>query len=175
MDLGDKHQTTPREATNDPGNDNINALKNAHLTPRAIKAIQKGVDIKNEDSTEDSTTDGRKPAERKKAAPPVKKNRASVSTPKPQPKPKVSTKAQVKSGTPSKAPRKAFKAPNKPAKSIPTKPQPKSTPKPSGGQITAYVTLLDLIKHGQKTIKGQKARRNNEAASATPTKRTTGT
>ena len=146
MDLGDKHQTTPREATNDPGNDNINALKNAHLTPRAIKAVQKGVDIKNEDSTEDSTTNGRKPAERKKAAPPIKKNRSSVSTPKPQPKPKVSTKAQVKSVTPSKAPRKAFKAPNKPAKSIPAKPNPKPVVKSSGGSATAYVTLLDMVK-----------------------------
>jgi len=68
MELGDKNQTTPREATNDPGNDNLNALKNAHLTPRAIKAVQRGVDIKNEDSTEDSTTDGRKssPAPKKK-------------------------------------------------------------------------------------------------------------
>ena len=142
MDLGDKHQTTPREATNDPGNDNINALKNAHLTPRAIKAIQKGVDIKNEDSTEDSTTDGRK---RQKAAPPIKKNRASVSTPKPQPKSNVSTKVQVKSGTPSKAPTRTSKAINKPSRSIPTKPQPKPAPKPSGGQRTAYITLLDMI------------------------------
>ena len=143
MDLGDKHQTTPREATNDPGNDNINAIKNAHLTPRAIKAIQKGVDIKNEDSTEDSTTDGRK---RQKAAPPVKKNRASVSTPKPKPKSNVSTKVQVKSGTPSKAPTKTSKAPNKPAKSIPTKPNPKPAVKASGGSATAYVTLLDMVK-----------------------------
>jgi hypothetical protein len=148
MDLGDKHQTTPREATNDPGNDNINALKNAHLTPRAIKAIQKGVDIKNEDSTEDSTTDGRK---RQKAAPPVKKNRASVSTPKPKSKPNVSTKVQVKSGTPSKAPTKTSKAPNKPAKSIPTKPNPKPVVKSSGGSATAYVTLLDMI-NAQKTV-----------------------
>ena len=143
MDLGDKHQTTPREATNDPGNDNINALKNAHLTPRAIKAVQKGVDIKNEDSTEDSTTDGRK---RQKAAPPIKKNRASVSTPKPKTKSNVSTKVQVKSGTPSKAPTKTSKAPNKPAKSIPTKPNPKPAVKSSGGSATAYVTLLDMIK-----------------------------
>jgi hypothetical protein len=143
MDLGDKHQTTPREATNDPGNDNINALKNAHLTPRAIKAIQKGVDIKNEDSTEDSTTNGRK---RQKAAPPVKKNRASVSTPKPKSKSNVSTKVQVKSGTPSKAPRKTSKAPNKPAKSIPTKPNSKPAVKASGGDATAYVTLLDMVK-----------------------------
>lgn len=146
MDLGDKHQTTPREATNDPGNDNTNALKNAHLTPRAIKAVQKGVDIKNEDSTEDSTTDGRKPAERKKAAPPVKKNRASVSTPKPQTKSNVSTKVQVKSGTPSKAPTRTSKAVNKPTKSIPTKPNPKPAEKSSGGTATAYVTLLDMIK-----------------------------
>ena len=145
MDLGDKHQTTPREATNDPGNDNINALKNAHLHPRAIKAIQQGVDIKNEDSTEDSTTDGRKPAERKKAAPPVKKNRASVSTPKPKTKSNVSTQVQVKSGTPSKAPTKTSKAPNKPSKSIPTKPKSKPTVKSSGGTTTAYVTLLDMI------------------------------
>ena len=143
MDLGDKHQTTPREATNDPGNDNINALKNAHLTPRAIKAIQKGVDIKNEDSTEDSTTDGRK---RQKAAPPIKKNRASVSTPKPKTKSNVSTKVQVKSGTPSKAPTRTSKAPNKPTKSIPTKPNPKPVVKSSGGSATAYVTLLDMIK-----------------------------
>ena len=152
MDLGDKHQTTPREATNDPGNDNINALKNAHLTPRAIKAIQKGVDIKNEDSTEDSTTDGRKPAERKKAAPPVKKNRASVSTSKPKTKSNVSTKVQVKSGTPSKAPTKTSKAPNKAAKSIPTKPQSKPVVKPSGGTVNAYVSLLDII-NAQKTIR----------------------
>jgi outer membrane biosynthesis protein TonB len=148
MDLGDKHQTTPREATNDPGNDNINALKNAHLTPRAIKAIQKGVDIKNEDSTEDSTTDGRK---RQKAAPPVKKNRASVSTPKPKPKSNVSTKVQVKSGTPSKAPTKTSKAPNKPAKSIPTKPNSKPAVKASGGDATGYVTLLDMINAGAIT------------------------
>ena len=145
MDLGDKHQTTPREATNDPGNDNINALKNAHLTPRAIKAVQKGVDIKNEDSTEDSTTDGRKPAERKKAAPPVKKNRASVSTPKPKTKSNVSTQVQVKSGTSSKASTKTSKAPNKPSKSIPTKPKSKPVVKSSGGTATAYVTLLDMI------------------------------
>ena len=151
MDLGDKHQTTPREATNDPGNDNTNALKNAHLTPRAIKAVQKGVDIKNEDSTEDSTTDGRKPAERKKAAPPVKKNRASVSTPKPQTKSNVSTKVQVKSGTPSKAPTKTSKAVNKPAKSIPTKPNPKPAVKSSGGTATAYITLLDMINAGAIT------------------------
>lgn len=152
MDLGDKHQTTPREATNDPGNDNINALKNAHLTPRAIKAVQKGVDIKNEDSTEDSTTDGRKPAERKKAAPPVKKNRASVSTPKPKTKSNVSTKVQSKSGTPSKAPTKTSKAPNKAAKSIPTKPQSKPAVKASGGTVNAYVSLLDMI-NAQKTIR----------------------
>ena len=149
MDLGDKHQTTPREATNDPGNDNINALKNAHLTPRAIKAVQKGVDIKNEDSTEDSTTDGRK---RQKAAPPVKKNRASVSTPKPKTKSNVSTKVQSKSGTPSKASTKTSKAPNKAAKSIPTKPQSKPVVKPSGGTVNAYVSLLDII-NAQKTIR----------------------
>ena len=151
MDLGDKHQTTPREATNDPGNDNINALKNAHLTPRAIKAIQKGVDIKNEDSTEDSTTNGRKTAERKKPAPPVKKNRASVSTSKPKTKPNVSTKVQVKSGTPSKAPTKTSKAPNKPAKAIPTKPQSKPVVKPSGGTVNSYVSLLDMINAGAIT------------------------
>ena len=151
MDLGDKHQTTPREATNDPGNDNINALKNAHLTPRAIKAIQKGVDIKNEDSTEDSTTNGRKPAERKKAAPPAKKNRASVSTSKPKTKPNVSTKVQVKSGTPSKAPTKTSKAVNKPVKSIPTKPKSKPVVKATGGTATAYVTLLDMINAGANT------------------------
>ena len=146
MDLGDKHQTTPREATNDPGNDNINALKNAHLTPRAIKAVQKGVDIKNEDSTEDSTTDGRK---RQKAAPPIKKNRASVSTPKPKSKSNVSTKVQVKSGTPSKAPTRTSKAPNSPSKSIPTKPNPTPAVKSSGGSATAYVTLLDMINAGR--------------------------
>ena len=151
MDLGDKHQTTPREATNDPGNDNINALKNAHLTPRAIKAVQKGVDIKNEDSTEDSTTDGRKPAERKKAAPPIKKNRASVSTPKPKTKSNVSTQVQVKSGTPSKAPTRTSKAVNKPTKSIPTKPKSKPVVKASGGTATAYVTLLDMINAGANT------------------------
>ena len=149
MDLGDKHQTTPREATNDPGNDNINALKNAHLTPRAIKAVQKGVDIKNEDSTEDSTTDGRK---RQKAAPPIKKNRASVSTPKPKTKSNVSTSVQVKSRTPSKAPTRTSKAPNKPTKSIPTKPNPAPAVKSSGGSATAYVTLLDMI-NAQKTIR----------------------
>ena len=150
MDLGDKHQTTPREATNDPGNDNINALKNAHLTPRAIKAVQKGVDIKNEDSTEDSTTDGRKPAERKKAAPPIKKNRASVSTPKPKTKSNVSTKVQVKSGTPSKAPTRTSKVSTSPAKSIPTKPKPKPVVKASGGDVTSYVTLLDIIQAQSK-------------------------
>lgn len=145
MDLGDKHQTTPREATNDPGNDNINALKNAHLTPRAIKAVKKGVDIKNEDSTEDSTTDGRKPAERKKAAPPVKKNRASVSTPKPKTKSNVSTKVQDTSGTPSKASTRTSKAPNKSPKSIPTQRQSKPAVKASGGTVNAYVSLLDVI------------------------------
>ena len=150
MDLGDKHQTTPREATNDPGNDNINALKNAHLTPRAIKAVQKGVDIKNEDSTEDSTTDGRKPAERKKAAPPIKKNRASVSTPKPKTKPNVSTKVQVKSGTPSKAPTRTSKVSTSPAKSIPTKPKSKPVVKASGGTRTAYISLLDIIQAKSK-------------------------
>ena len=150
MDLGDKHQTTPREATNDPGNDNINALKNAHLTPRAIKAVQKGVDIKNEDSTEDSTTDGRKPAERKKAAPPVKKNRASVSTPKPKTKSNVSTQVQVKSGTPSKAPTRTSKAPTSTAKSIPTKPKSKPVVKASGGTRTAYISLLDIIQAKSK-------------------------
>ena len=42
INLGDKHQTTPREATNDPGNDNTNALKNAHVTPELLKAVQQG-------------------------------------------------------------------------------------------------------------------------------------
>ena len=40
VNVGDKHQTTARVATNDPGNDNINALKNAHLTPSLVKAVQ---------------------------------------------------------------------------------------------------------------------------------------
>ena len=89
MELGDKHQTTPREATNDPGNDNINALKNAHLTPRAIKAVQSGKDIKNEDHEDDGTTDGRKPStpqpKKKQPAAPVK--RQQLATPKPVPGP----------------------------------------------------------------------------------------
>ena len=42
INLGDRHQTTPREATNDPGNDNTNALKNAHVTPKLLKAVQQG-------------------------------------------------------------------------------------------------------------------------------------
>ena len=42
ISLGDKHQTTPREATNDPGNDNSSAMKNAHVTPALLKAVQQG-------------------------------------------------------------------------------------------------------------------------------------
>ena len=42
INLGDKHQTKPREATNDPGNDNSSAMKNAHVTPALLKAVQQG-------------------------------------------------------------------------------------------------------------------------------------
>ena len=141
MELGNKHQTTPREATNDPGNDNLNALKNAHLTPRAIKAIQRGVDIKNEDSTEDSTTDGRKQLatpkkskpqqQRAKPAPPKKVTR-STSTPKP----KKETK------TVSKAPTRTRSTPKPIRRSTPT-------PKKSKAPEKAYSTsigLLDLLR-----------------------------
>jgi hypothetical protein len=140
MELGDKHQTTPREATNDPGNDNINALKNAHLTPRAIKAVQSGKDIKNEDSVEDSTTDGRKPStpspQKKRPAAPVK--RQQLATPKPVRKKNVSTQVSK----PAKAPAKAKSTPKPVTKSTSTKPKEKTS---SRGTGTAYVTLLDMI------------------------------
>ena len=101
MELGDKHQTTPREATNDPGNDNINALKNANLTDRAIKAVQSGKDIKNEDHEDDGTTDGRKPSspqpKKKQPAAPVK--RQQLATPKPVKKKNVSTQVSKPSKT----------------------------------------------------------------------------
>ncbi len=139
MDLGDRHQTTPREATNDPGNDNINALKNAHLTPRAIKAVQRGVDIKNEDSTEDSTTNGRKssPAPKKKATPkPVR--RQSLATPKPVKKNNLSTKVQNKPASPSKTSRSVSKAPKPVSRSTPT-------PAKKGGTRSPFVSLIDLM------------------------------
>ena len=142
MELGDKHQTTPREATNDPGNDNLNALKNAHLTPRAIKAIQRGVDIKNEDSTEDSTTDGRKKEatpKPRKVAPPVKRNRSSVATPKPVKKnPNLSTKGQV---TSKPSPKTSTRTPDKPKKVSTPKPKAES----SGGSRNPGVSLIELI------------------------------
>ena len=139
MELGDKHQTTPREATNDPGNDNINALKNAHLTPRAIKAIQRGKDIKNEDSTEDSTTDVRKssPSPKRKPTPkPVR--RQALATPKPVKKNNVSTKVQKQPASSSKTSRSVSKAP---------KPTPKSTstPKKKEGTRSPFVSLIDLM------------------------------
>lgn len=139
MELGDKNQTTPREATNDPGNDNLNALKNAHLTPRAIKAVQRGVDIKNEDSTEDSTTDGRKssPSPKKVSTPkPVK--RQALSTPKPVKKKNVSTKVQSKPQTSSKTSRSVSKTPKPVRRSTPT-------PKKSGGSRSPFVSLIDII------------------------------
>ena len=146
MELGDKHQTTPREATNDPGNDNLNALKNAHLTPRAIKAIQSGKDIKNEDHEDDGTTDGRKNAAKtspsktkKQPAAPVK--RQQLSTPKPVRKKNVSTQVSK----PSKAPVRAKSTPKPVTKSTSTKPKEKTS---SGGTGTAYVTLLDMINAG---------------------------
>lgn len=142
MELGDKHQTTPREATNDPGNDNLNALKNAHLTPRAIKAIQRGVDIKNEDSADDGTTDGRKKEatpKPRKVAPPVKRNRSSVATPKPiKKKPNLSTKGQV---TTKASPKTSTKTPDKPKKVSTPKPKAKS----SGGSRNPGVSLIELI------------------------------
>ena len=140
MELGDKHQTTPREATNDPGNDNINALKNAHLTPRAIKAIQSGKDIKNEDSEDEGTTDGRKPSspspQKKQPAAPVK--RQQLATPKPVKKKNVSTQVSK----PPKAPTKAKSTPKPVAKSTSTKPKEKPS---TGSTGTAYITLLDMI------------------------------
>ena len=146
MELGDKHQTTPREATNDPGNDNINALKNAHLTPRAIKAIQSGKDIKNEDHEDDGTTDGRKPSspspQKKQPAAPVK--RQQLTTPKPVRKKNVSTQVSK----PAKAPTKAKSTPKPVAKSTSTKPKEKTS---TGSTGTAYVTLLDMINAGVNT------------------------
>lgn len=146
MELGDKHQTTPREATNDPGNDNINALKNAHLTPRAIKAIQSGKDIKNEDHEDDGTTDGRKPSspspKKKQPAAPVK--RQQLATPKPVKKKNVSTQVSK----PAKAPTKAKSTPKPAAKSTSTKPKEKTS---TGSTGTAYVTLLDMINAGVNT------------------------
>ena len=143
MELGDKHQTTPREATNDPGNDNINALKNAHLTPRAIKAVQSGKDIKNEDHEDDGTTDGRKPSspqpKKKQPAAPVK--RQQLATPKPVKKKNVSTQVSKPSKTTNRV-----KSTAKPvAKFTSTKPKEKT---PSKGTGTAYVTLLDMINAG---------------------------
>jgi hypothetical protein len=137
MELGNKHQTTPREATNDPGNDNLNALKNAHLTPRAIKAIQRGVDIKNEDSTEDSTTDGRKQLatpkkqQRAKPAPPKKVNRST-----PTPKPKKETK------TVSKAPTRTRSTPKPIRRSTPTQKKSKAPEK----SLSTSIGLLDLLR-----------------------------
>ena len=144
MELGDKHQTTPREATNDPGNDNINALKNAHLTPRAIKAVQSGKDIKNEDQEDDGTTDGRKPSspqpKKKQPAAPVK--RQQLATPKPVKKNNLSTQVSKPSKTANRV-----KSTAKPvAKSTYTKPKEKT---PSKGTGTAYVTLLDMINGSQ--------------------------
>ena len=143
MELGDKHQTTPREATNDPGNDNINALKNAHLTPRAIKAIQSGKDIKNEDHEDEGTTDGRKPSspspQKKQPAAPVK--RQQLATPKPVRKKNVSTQVSKPTKTSTKT-----KSTHKPVtKSTSTKPKEKTSSKGTG---TAYVTLLDMINAG---------------------------
>ena len=150
MELGDKHQTTPREATNDPGNDNINALKNAHLTPRAIKAVQSGKDIKNEDQEDDGTTDGRKNAEKtspsktkKTPAAPVK--RQQLATPKPVRKKNVSTQVSK----PSKPTTRVKSTPKPVGKSISTKPKEKT---PSRGTGTAYVTLLDMINAGRNRI-----------------------
>ena len=140
MELGDKHQTTPREATNDPGNDNINALKNANLTDRAIKAVQSGKDIKNEDHEDDGTTDGRKPSSpqpiKKQPAAPVK--RQQLATPKPVRKKNVSTQVSKPSKTTTRV-----KSTAKPVtKSTYTKPKEKASSKGNG---TAYVTLLDMI------------------------------
>ena len=140
MDLGDKHQTTPREATNDPGNDNLNALKNAHLTPRAIKAVRKGVDIKNEDNADDGTTDGRKssPSPKKTSTPRPVKRSSPTPTPKPQKKNNVSTKVQV---TTKASPKTSTRTPDKPKKVSTPKPKAKS----SGGSRSPFVSLIDLI------------------------------
>ena len=130
MELGDKNQTTPREATNDPGNDNLNALKNAHLTPRAIKAVQRGVDIKNEDKTEDSTTDGKKSSSSpKKVSTPKPVKRKALATPKP-----VQSKPQTSSTTS----RSVSKTPKPVRRSTPT-------PKKSGGSRSPFVSLIDII------------------------------
>ena len=144
MELGDKHQTTPREATNDPGNDNINALKNAHLTPRAIKAVQSGKDIKNEDQEDDGTTDGRKTSspQPKKKTPAAPVKRQQLATPKPVRKKNVSTQVSK----PSKPTTRVKSTPKPVAKSTSTKPKEKT---PSRGTGTAYVTLLDMINGSQ--------------------------
>ncbi len=146
MELGDKHQTTPREATNDPGNDNINALKNANLTDRAIKAVQSGKDIKNEDHEDDGTTDGRKPSspQQKKKQPAAPVKRQQLATPKPVKKNNLSTQVSKPSKTTNRV-----KSTAKPvAKSTSTKPKEKT---PSKGTGTAYVTLLDMINAGVNT------------------------
>ena len=149
MELGDKHQTTPREATNDPGNDNINALKNAHLTPRAIKAVQSGKDIKNEDSEDEGTTDGRKSApktspSKTKTQPAAPVKRQQLATPKPVKKKNPST--TVSRPSKASAPRKSTSSPV--TKSTSTKPKEKTS---TGSTGTAYVTLLDMINAGVNT------------------------
>lgn len=102
QNLGDSAQTPSRDANLDPSTDNLNALKNAHLTPRAIKRVQSGLSIN--PPKDDSKSFTKSPAPKDKQS---KTGRAPTTPPKKNvtPSPKPTPKRPSAKRTPTPTPR----------------------------------------------------------------------
>ena len=89
QNLGDSAQTPSRDANLDPSTDNLNALKNAHLTPRAIKRVQSGLSINppKDDSKSFTKSPAPKDTQSKTGRAPTTPPKKNV-TPSPKPTPK---------------------------------------------------------------------------------------
>ena len=122
QNLGDSAQTTAREASLDPSKDNVNALKNAHLTPTAVRRVSSGKTINPEVKDEQSFTKSTTPKSTPKKQTTDSKTTRSVSkVPRP-----------VKRSTPntsSEPSTSVSKAPKPIRRSTPTKTTYKARPK----------------------------------------------
>jgi outer membrane biosynthesis protein TonB len=103
QNLGDSAQTPSHDANLDPSTDNLNALKNAHLTPRAIKRVQSGLSINppKDDSKSFTKSPAPKDTQSKTGRAPTTPTKKNV-TPSPKPTPK---RPSVKKATSKPTPR----------------------------------------------------------------------
>lgn len=106
QNLGDSAQTPSHDANLDPSTDNLNALKNAHLTPRAIKRVQSGLSINppKDDSKSFTKSPAPKDKQSKTGRVPTTPPKKNV-TPSPKPTPKRPSPTKATTSKPKPTPR----------------------------------------------------------------------